>query len=86
MSRTGRQRGHAAGCARVHRSHRRSPLKPPGGGYVGGAGGRDARPQADEHAVEMAVARLRRGLGRSGIVETVVKRGYRLACDSVRWG
>lgn len=42
---------------------------------------RDARPQADEHAVEMAVARLRRGLGRTGIVETVVKRGYRLACD-----
>ncbi|QXJ25671.1 uroporphyrinogen-III synthase [Actinomadura graeca] len=42
---------------------------------------RDGRPQADEHAVEMAVARLRRGLGRPGIVETVVKRGYRLACD-----
>ncbi|TDD81296.1 uroporphyrinogen-III synthase [Actinomadura rubrisoli] len=42
---------------------------------------RDARPQADEHAVEMAVARLRRGLGSAGIVETVVKRGYRLACD-----
>ncbi|MFC5745472.1 uroporphyrinogen-III synthase [Actinomadura rugatobispora] len=42
---------------------------------------REGRPQADEHAVEMAVARLRRGLGRSGIVETVVKRGYRLACD-----
>lgn len=42
---------------------------------------REGRPQADEHAVEMAVARLRRGLGRAGIVETVVKRGYRLACD-----
>ncbi|MFI0408827.1 uroporphyrinogen-III synthase [Actinomadura sp. 3N508] len=41
----------------------------------------EARPRADEHAVEMAVARLRRGLGRPGIVETVVKRGYRLACD-----
>jgi len=39
------------------------------------------RPQPDEHAVEMAVARLRRGLGRGGLVETVVKRGYRLACD-----
>ncbi|MFI6519466.1 uroporphyrinogen-III synthase [Spirillospora sp. NPDC050679] len=48
------------------------------------SGPREARPQADEHAVEMAVARLRRGLGRSGIVETVVKRGYRLACDPVR--
>jgi uroporphyrinogen-III synthase len=33
---------------------------------------------ADEHAVEMAVARLRAGLGASGIVQTVVKRGYRL--------
>jgi uroporphyrinogen-III synthase len=33
---------------------------------------------ADEHAVEMAVARLRAGLGAGGIVQTVVKRGYRL--------
>ncbi|MFI7694933.1 uroporphyrinogen-III synthase [Nonomuraea sp. NPDC049655] len=33
-----------------------------------------------EHAVEMAVTRLRRALGPAGIVETVVKRGYRLAC------
>jgi uroporphyrinogen-III synthase len=32
----------------------------------------------DEHAVEMAVTRLRAALGR-GVVETVVKRGYRLA-------
>ena len=48
---------------------------------AGSAPIRDGRPQADEHAVEMAVARLRRGLGRTGIVETVVKRGYRLACD-----
>jgi uroporphyrinogen-III synthase len=32
-----------------------------------------------EHAVEMAITRLRRALGPSGIVETVVKRGYRLA-------
>ncbi|WP_119732067.1 MULTISPECIES: uroporphyrinogen-III synthase [Thermomonospora] len=54
------------------------------GGGNGTAFARDGRPQADEHAVEMAVARLRRGLGRSGIVETVVKRGYRLACDPVR--
>nr|WP_026416556.1 uroporphyrinogen-III synthase [Actinomadura oligospora] len=54
----------------------------PGRPLVGGpVWGRGARRQADEHAVEMAVARLRRGLGRSGIVETVVKRGYRLACD-----
>lgn len=49
---------------------------------AGGApSARDGRPQADEHAVEMAVARLRRALGRNGIIETVVKRGYRLACD-----
>ncbi|MCW2865363.1 MAG: Uroporphyrinogen synthase [Actinoallomurus sp.] len=44
-------------------------------------GGSYGRPLADEHAVEMAVARLRRGLGGGGLVETVVKRGYRLACD-----
>ncbi|MEU8246506.1 uroporphyrinogen-III synthase, partial [Nonomuraea sp. NPDC048916] len=34
-----------------------------------------------EHAVEMAITRLRRALGAVGIVETVVKRGYRLACS-----
>ncbi|GAA2686125.1 uroporphyrinogen-III synthase [Actinoplanes palleronii] len=33
---------------------------------------------ADEHAVEMAVARLRAGLAVPGIVQTVVKRGYRI--------
>ncbi|MCO6003785.1 uroporphyrinogen-III synthase [Actinoallomurus purpureus] len=47
-------------------------------------GASQGRPHPDEHAVEMAVARLRRGLGRNGLVETVVKRGYRLACDPVR--
>jgi uroporphyrinogen-III synthase len=36
---------------------------------------------ADEHAVEMAVARLRAALGRSIIIQTVVKRGYRLRID-----
>ena len=35
----------------------------------------------DEHAVEMAVARLRAALGYPGIVQTVIKRGYRLALD-----
>ncbi|MDF5753788.1 uroporphyrinogen-III synthase [Spongiactinospora sp. TRM90649] len=34
-----------------------------------------------EHAVEMAVTRLRRALGATGIIETVVKRGYRLAVE-----
>ena len=35
----------------------------------------------DEHAVEMAVARLRAALGTPTLVQTVVKRGYRLALD-----
>ncbi|MDQ2710194.1 MAG: uroporphyrinogen-III synthase, partial [Actinomycetota bacterium] len=35
----------------------------------------------DEHAVEMAVARLRAALGEPRLVQTVVKRGYRLALD-----
>ncbi|GAA4597392.1 uroporphyrinogen-III synthase [Actinoplanes octamycinicus] len=33
---------------------------------------------ADEHAVEMAVARLRAGLALPGVIQTVVKRGYRI--------
>ncbi|MFG3255936.1 uroporphyrinogen-III synthase [Streptomyces sp. NPDC048172] len=36
---------------------------------------------ADAHAVEAAVARLRGALGDPGLVQTVVKRGYRLALD-----
>jgi uroporphyrinogen-III synthase len=36
----------------------------------------------DEHAVETAVARLRAALGAPRLVQTVVKRGYRLALDS----
>jgi uroporphyrinogen-III synthase len=36
---------------------------------------------ADEHAVEMAVARLRAALGGSRFIQTVVKRGYRLRVD-----
>jgi uroporphyrinogen-III synthase len=35
----------------------------------------------DEHAVETAVARLRAALGTPRLVQTVVKRGYRLALD-----
>lgn len=34
---------------------------------------------SDGHAVEMAIARLRYGLGDSRIIRTVIKRGYRLA-------
>ncbi|MEU4566751.1 uroporphyrinogen-III synthase [Micromonospora sp. NPDC023956] len=36
---------------------------------------------ADEHAVEMAVARIRAGLDAPRVVQTVVKRGYRLRVD-----
>ncbi|WP_217245779.1 uroporphyrinogen-III synthase [Streptomyces sp. AC602_WCS936] len=35
----------------------------------------------DEHAVETAMARLRTSLGSSKLIQTVVKRGYRLALD-----
>jgi len=35
----------------------------------------------DEHAVETAIARLRAALGNPRLVQTVVKRGYRLALD-----
>lgn len=35
----------------------------------------------EEHAVETAVGRLRTSLGESRLVQTVVKRGYRLAVD-----
>ena len=34
---------------------------------------------ADDHAIEMAVSRLRRSLGRNDLVQTVMRRGYRLA-------
>jgi uroporphyrinogen-III synthase len=32
----------------------------------------------DDHAIEMAVSRLRRSLGGTDLVQTVMKRGYRL--------
>jgi uroporphyrinogen-III synthase len=35
----------------------------------------------DEHAVETAMARLRSALGAPKLIQTVVKRGYRLALD-----
>jgi uroporphyrinogen-III synthase len=37
----------------------------------------------DEHAVETAMARLRTALGEPKLVQTVVKRGYRLSLDPV---
>jgi uroporphyrinogen-III synthase len=40
----------------------------------------------DEHAVEVAVARLRTALGDPRIIQTVVKRGYRLAYEPERAG
>ena len=36
---------------------------------------------SDTHAVEVAVARLRNALGDPKMIQTVVKRGYRLAVD-----
>lgn len=49
-------------------------------GVVGRAELLAALPSAqDEHAVEVAVGRLRTALGAPGVVQTVVKRGYRLA-------
>jgi uroporphyrinogen-III synthase len=36
---------------------------------------------ADEHAVEMAVTRIRAALGGPEFVQTVVKRGYRLRLE-----
>ena len=36
----------------------------------------------DTHAVETAIARLRAGLGTPKAIQTVVKRGYRLALDA----
>ncbi|MFG2622285.1 uroporphyrinogen-III synthase [Streptomyces sp. NPDC048507] len=37
---------------------------------------------SDEHAVETAMARLRAALGAPGLIQTVVKRGYRLSLDA----
>lgn len=48
-------------------------------GVLPGGGG-------DTHAVETAVARLRASLGAPKAVQTVVKRGYRLALDPVECG
>jgi uroporphyrinogen-III synthase len=39
---------------------------------------------ADEHAVEMAVTRLRSAIGEPRLIQTVVKRGYRLAFEPER--
>lgn len=41
---------------------------------------------SDGHAVEMAIARLRYGLGDSRIIRTVIKRGYRLEVGSENGG
>lgn len=50
-----------------------------GGAVVPKAGLLAALPEAnDEHALEVAIGRLRQGLGRRDLVATVIKRGYRL--------
>jgi uroporphyrinogen-III synthase len=38
----------------------------------------------DTHAVETAMARLRSALGAPHVIQTIVKRGYRLAIDPER--
>ena len=38
----------------------------------------------DPHTAEVAVARLREAVGRKGLIQTVVKRGYRLATPDSR--
>ncbi|HZE50691.1 MAG TPA: winged helix-turn-helix domain-containing protein, partial [Jatrophihabitantaceae bacterium] len=40
----------------------------------------------DEHAVEVAIGRIRVALGDARIIQTVVKRGYRLAYEPERAG
>jgi uroporphyrinogen-III synthase len=55
---------------------------PGGTASAGGAGG--AGGAADEHAVEVAIGRLRTALGDPRIVQTVAKRGYRLAYEPER--
>jgi uroporphyrinogen-III synthase len=40
-------------------------------------------PGVDQHAVEVNVARLRAALGRPEVIQTVVKRGYRLAVAAI---
>ena len=42
--------------------------------------------EGGEHAVEVAVGRLRTALGDPRIIQTVVKRGYRLAYEPERAG
>jgi uroporphyrinogen-III synthase len=37
---------------------------------------------SDVHAVEVAVARIREACGAKGLIQTIVKRGYRLAVTS----
>ena len=50
-----------------------------GGAVVPRARLQEVLPDAgDDHALEVAIARLRSALGARGLVATVIKRGYRL--------
>ena len=71
-----REHGPAAGTERQARP-RRLP-RPAAEDHAGDGGG--------EHAVEVAVGRLRTALGDPRIIQTVVKRGYRLAYEPERAG
>ena len=39
--------------------------------------------ELDDHALEVAMSRLRRALGVPGLITTIVKRGYRLNASRV---
>jgi len=50
-----------------------------GGAVVAKSTLQEALPEAgDDHALEVAIGRLRQALGDRGLVGTVIKRGYRL--------
>lgn len=49
-----------------------------------GATARSGARPVDEHAVEQAIARLRSALGAADLVQTVIKRGYRLPLEPMR--
>jgi uroporphyrinogen-III synthase len=53
-------------------------------GSSGASGAAGSASSADEHAVEVAVGRLRTALGDPRIIQTVAKRGYRLAYEPER--
>ena len=77
----GRRRA-AGACPRTGwRCCGRSPAGPGGSCPAPSCSRRCPGAGRDEHAVETAMARLRAALGDPKLIQTVVKRGYRLALD-----